>query len=722
MRSTNNTLLGLIALAILTIFLHSGCVDAVVGNPGHDRPYYDLPNMPVTLGAGKQADACAALCDGEADCVAWAFAPADCGGNNQCWLKAGFPPVVPASCRTSGTKDVTLLPKKFASFPLGSIMPQGWLKNQLQLQADGLCGYLSEFWPSINQSAWIGHAGGDTFERVPYWLNGLVPLAFQLNDPALFAQMHRYLDYIINNQAADGWIGPTCCDPWPRFPMLLALAQYSEANKTDTRIVPALWKFMNRLRTEIEKNPLSSWAQYRTHDLILVIHWLLDNYPQGQEQVLLDLAEVVYQQGFDWGAFFISSQFPHGPCVNSCPSLATHGVNNGQALKSGAVWYRQSKDSSDVDSTYQRIERLYKYHGLASGIFGCDEHLAGNMPSHGSELCTVVETMYSFEEMYSILGDPVFGDYVEKLTFNALPATMTADMWAHQYLQQANEINAQHNDPNIWTTDGPDSNIYGLEPNFGCCTANFPQGWPKFTSHIYLRSTDNGVLAALYSPSVLTTVINNNRITISQTTSYPFDDVVTFDVSSDSAFPFYVRIPGWASGATVQVGSSTPSPTTPGAHFRAQLPSGKSQVVLRLNMNFKVERRYNNAAAISLGPIVFALNIPSKWTQLKYYAFNSSDWQVLPSAPYAFALNISDKDPASYLKLVKKAVGPMPFSETGSPLVVTANARPIVWGVANNALQEPPVSPVQSSSPPQQVTLLPYGATKLRILEIPTLN
>ena len=31
----------------------------------------------------------------------------------------------------------------------------------------------------------------------------------------------------------------------------------------------------------------------------------------------------------------------------------------------------------------------------------------GNMPSHGSELCTVVETMYSFQLMQEILGDPV---------------------------------------------------------------------------------------------------------------------------------------------------------------------------------------------------------------------------------------------------------------------------------------------------------------------------
>jgi len=392
-------------------------------------------------------------------------------------------------------------------------------------------------------------------------------------------------------------------------------------------------------------------------------------------------------------------------------------------LKSGGVWYRQSKDPSDLESSYQRVERLYRYHGMASGIFGCDEHLAGNMPSHGSELCTVVETMYSFEELYSILGDPLFGDYIEKLAFNALPATMTSDMWAHQYLQQSNEINAFHADPNIYTTDGPDSNIYGLEPNFGCCTANFPQGWPKFTSHLYMASDDNGILAALYSPSTLKTTINNKPVTISQDTDYPFDSVVKFAVTSQTDFPFYLRIPQWAAGATVEVAGKS-SPAKQGTHFKVSVSSGQTQIVVTLPMSWSVERRYNNAAALSYGPLVFAINIPANWTQLRHYSFNSSDWQLLPAANarWAYALDIDDKNPAQYLKVNKRAMGTLPFSDTGCPIVVTANARQITWSVYDNAAVAPPASPVNSTSPVEQVTLLPYGATKLRILETPTLR
>jgi hypothetical protein len=42
-------------------------------------------------------------------------------------------------------------------------------------------------------------------------------------------------------------------------------------------------------------------------------------------------------------------------------------------------------------------------------------------------------------------------------------------------LLQANEISAAHTDPHAWVADGPDSTVFGVEPNFGCCTANFNQ-------------------------------------------------------------------------------------------------------------------------------------------------------------------------------------------------------------------------------------------------------
>ena len=82
--------------------------------------------------------------------------------------------------------------------------------------------------------------------------------------------------------------------------------------------------------------------------------------------------------------------------------------------------------------------------------------------------------------MFATHGDVKFADRAERIAYNALPATWASpkggDMWAHQYLQAINQVNAlEHADPHVWQSDGPQAEMYGLEPNFGCCTANFNQ-------------------------------------------------------------------------------------------------------------------------------------------------------------------------------------------------------------------------------------------------------
>ena len=79
----------------------------------------------------------------------------------------------------SELRDLALQP-----LPLGAIKPRGWLRRQLRIQADGISGHLDEFWPDVRDSAWFG-GQADSWERAPYWLDGLVPLAFALDNKRL---------------------------------------------------------------------------------------------------------------------------------------------------------------------------------------------------------------------------------------------------------------------------------------------------------------------------------------------------------------------------------------------------------------------------------------------------------------------------------------------------------------------------------------------------------
>jgi hypothetical protein len=129
---------------------------------------------------------------------------------------------------------VSLRKPEFSPVPIAEIQPQGWLADQLRIQADGLSGHLDTFWPDIQDSAWIG-GEAEGWERMPYWLDGVIPLAWLIDHAALKSRITGYLDYILTHQHADGWLGPraeekkAAADVWSQALALKMLTVYHNA-------------------------------------------------------------------------------------------------------------------------------------------------------------------------------------------------------------------------------------------------------------------------------------------------------------------------------------------------------------------------------------------------------------------------------------------------------------------------------------------------------------
>src|SRR5260370_12649404 len=389
-----------------------------------------------------------------------------------------------ANLTTAGTKDPSpnvvknkapLAQKAFYMLPLGAVRPSGWLKKQMQIQANGLSGHLDETWADVgSNSGWLGGTG-ESWERGPYFLDGLVPLAYLLDDARLKAKAQKFLEWTLTHQASTGMIGPRSNDDWwPRMVMLKALAQYQEATG-DPRVVPLLSPYFAYQLSALPARPLRDWGKFRWQDNALMAIWL---YNRTGDPKLLQLARLLHAQGHDWQAQFSDFKFiqpvsreliklddGHGL---SDQALSTHGVNNGQALKAAPVWSLVSNTELDRSGFEQMLATLDRYHGLPNRMFYCDEHLPCRDPSQGSELCTVVETLFSLEQSLAILGHATIGDRIETIAFNALPGTFNDDMWAHQYDQEPIQVEVSlHRNP--WTTIGPVSNLYCITPKSGCC-------------------------------------------------------------------------------------------------------------------------------------------------------------------------------------------------------------------------------------------------------------
>jgi DUF1680 family protein len=625
----------------------------------------------------------------------------------------------------------------FYALPLGSVRPAGWLRRQLEIQANGLSGHLDETWADVGpNSGWLG-GSGESWERGPYYLDGLIPLAWLLDDARLKAKAQSYIEWILTHQAANGMIGPASNDDWwPRIVALKALTQYQEFTG-DPRVIPLMDRYFHYQFAELPKRPLRDWGKFRWQDELLSVIWL---YNRTGSPYLLDLARLLHQQGYDWMAQYANFQYKQKITAEFIKlnesgglkdlALSTHGVNNGQAVKTGPTWSLVSGSDTDRAAAAQMIAELDTYHGLPNGMFSCDEHLSGRDPSQGSELCTVVEYMYSLERAFAITGDPALGDRLEKLAFNALPGTLTDDMWAHQYNQEPNQVECSlHHKP--WVSDGPESNLFGLEPNFGCCTANFNQGWPKFASSLFLLSGDqngdehDGLVAAAYAPCEVQVALRGKLVNIVEETDYPFRGNVKFIINPGARvqFPLQLRIPAWAAGATISVNGKPEPEPRPGsfAHIdRAWDPGDRVEIIFP--MQPRVSRGFNDSLAIERGPLVFSYGIGEDWVKLRDRGM-TADWQVFPTTAWNYALTIDEKDPALSISVKESEVSEGPFARKSAPVELRVKARKIpAWRAEDGAADPTPQSPVVSNEPEEEITLIPYATGKLRITAFPFLK
>jgi hypothetical protein len=669
-------------------------------------------------------------------------------GLGLCGARCGLPSLFRnlAAAENASTRSMSrvvkdrqpLLPAAFYALPLGSIRPRGWLLDQLRIQANGLSGHLTEIWPDVGaNSGWLG-GDGESWERGPYYLDGLLPLAYLLDDPRLKALAQTFIDWTISRSQATGMFGPPKNeDWWPRIVMLKALTQYQELTD-DPRVMPLMDRYFRYQLDELPKRPLRDWAKFRWQDELLTILWL---YNRTGSAYLLDLAQLLRKQGYDWIGEFADFRYKEKVTADFLKlsqgqgladlALATHGVNNGQAIKCGAVWSQVSGSTEDRNATLQMIGELNRYHGLPNGMFSCDEHLSGQDPSQGSELCTVVEYLFSLERSLAITGNVALADRLEKLACNALPGAMTDDMWAHQYNQEPNQVECSlHQKP--WVSDGPESNLFGLAPNFGCCTANYHQGWPKFTNSLWMASgtpaheDEDGLVAALYAPCEVRTLVKNVEVHIVEETEYPFQGSVRFSISPAHPieFPLHLRIPAWASGTAIQVNAESPIEPAAGSFARVHRTwrSG-DRVEIRFPMHVRTSRWFHNSIALERGPLVFSYAIGEDWVKLREHGLGSADWQVFPTRPWNFALNIDQDRPEASVATNESPLQGNPFALRSTPLHLTAKARQLPgWRAEDGAANPLPQSPVGSEEADAPVTLVPYAAAKLRITAFPQLK
>jgi hypothetical protein len=643
-----------------------------------------------------------------------------------------------------------LYPNAYIKLPVGAVRPAGWLRRQLEIEAAGLTGNLDEFWPDLLNSSWKGGTG-EAWERGPYYLDGLVPLAYILDDEHLKEKVRKWIEPIIASSSDTGWYGPAKnTDRWPLSVANKVLMQYYEATG-DKRALDVIVKYFRYLHDTPPDWPHKDWRGVRAMENAVTGYWLYRHMP---EPWILETLESIHKNGTDWTTYY--EKFPWDsaaaadkriPHDGSPEGMTGHGVNNAMAVKYPGLWYQQSGDDKYKNAVFSGIKKYDRNHGQVAGRFSCDEHLSGNSPVQGTEVCSVVEYMFSMEELYEIFGDNSFADRLELLTYNALPGTTTPDFWAHQYDQQANQVQVSVAKRD-WSSNDDYSNLYGFMPNFGCCLANMHQGWPKFVESMWMATNDKGLALVSYGPCVVRALTGNgNEVTITEETDYPFRGSVklTVNTSKTSRFPIYLRKPGWADSMTVVFRQNRiVIKDEPEVKLNERWRKG-DQISIEIPLDLRTERRYNNSVALMRGPLYLSLRMEKEYRSIRAnydnYSYKGSvDWQIEPGSSWNYGLLIDPNDLTRGFRITEKPVTEYPFAdkgdmiwspETGSyikwdkdpPLVITVRGIKIPgWTMKDNSADVPPPSPVKPEGDPEVISLVPYGCARLRITEFPVMD
>jgi len=265
--------------------------------------------------------------------------------------------------------------------------------------ANGLAGHQHEFYRFVSNSSWLGGSSeySNLNEGFPYWLNGIVPLAYSLDDPRLKHQIKKNVQYVIENQQEDGWLGPEMKDSgyrnlWARYPLLIGLTQLLEADASyRDSLLPAIRKFAQLTYSMLKTNGTGylqqpgdklsdqdhGWGRIRVADLILSLQWLYEHdYESSQAKELVETMRMLREGSLDWAQWYTEENYIWED-VNRVNETYVdqwfpyeHGVNVAQGLTMVAVSRRA-------------VEWTFKYHGSASGSILADERLAGLAPYYG---------------------------------------------------------------------------------------------------------------------------------------------------------------------------------------------------------------------------------------------------------------------------------------------------------------------------------------------------
>lgn len=304
-----------------------------------------------------------------------------------------------------------------------------------------------------------------------------------------------------------------------------------------------------------------------------------------------------------------------------------HAYSHVNALSSAAQAYFTLGDVRYFRAARNGF-RMVQEQSYATGGWGPDEHFI--VPGSGKLGASLESTHSSFETpcgsyahfkitryLLQATRDSRYGDSMERVLYNTVLGArpIRLDGAAFYY---------------------SDYNFHGSKFYFTdkwpCCSGTLPQMAADYGISAYFRD-ERGVYANLYVASTLTWTEAGATCSLRLTTEYPYDSKIRFDVTTTAprVFSVFLRIPEWASGASVSANGASGFKNVQAGSFAEIRREWKSGDSIELNLPLSkrlesIDAQHPDTVALLCGPLVLMAigDSPPQLTRSKLLSVSQS--------------------------------------------------------------------------------------------------
>lgn len=524
---------------------------------------------------------------------------------------------------------------------MGEVKPAGWIKEQMLRDLhEGFAGSLdrlcreasSDIFVSNRNSAAMQNKGNElgvnwwNGETEGNWRAGYIMMAYLTEDLAAMQEADRYVKHILASQDADGYLGVFAPDMryvhqgelWTQACLLRGLLAYWELTHK-----PEVYKAVRRavdLTIRTYQSGGKSLPKGESHDL-MIIDVLEQLYQVSGNPKYRDFALWFYDQ---WSKTESKWDATLPSLLDMSKGFTDHGVHTYENIRV-PLFLAVATSRRDIQQAAQNAFVKVAHYSEPSGS-GVSQELIGNLrpdPWHTEyEYCATKELQLTFESALQKTGRSEYGDRVELIWFNAAQGARLPNGSAISYLTSDNRLRCDGKaidgkEPQKRNKFSPTHSDVAV-----CCNPNATQVAALFVRGMWMRDSEGSLVAMLYGPSTVSTLINGVAFQIEERTQYPFRPTVEFIIHPEKELQttIHFRNPLWSPETRIQCDGAKIKREGEYWSVQKRWQAGDT-VSLEFKREIQKVHAINGEVAVKYGALLFAEPVASTKLTIKRYSF-----------------------------------------------------------------------------------------------------